>query len=158
MQPVCAPEMEVQPDFKVDCPAKFRSCNSFITQLVNAPGMAILLPRCYICPSGSVPTTLSQAAEQKRLDESARPLLVSMFHLGCSNENGEDRNTKRSCLMSAGLGPAARVCVMMAIRKDGVLCSGSVPAIDQKREEKECIAVVNHQWGEEKINANDLLH
>lgn len=108
MLPVCAPEMEVQPDFKVDCPAKFRSCNSFITQLVNAPGMPILLPRCYICPSGSVNMALC----------------ACMSHRRCSNENVENRKTKRLRLMSA-----ERVRVMAATGKDG----GSEPAIDQRR-------------------------
>lgn len=112
MLPVCAPEMEVQPDFKVDCPAKFRSCNSFLTQLVKAPTMPILLPRCYICPSGSVNMTLS----------------ACMSHRRCSNENVEHRKSKRSHLMLA-----ERIRVMAAIGKDGVLCSGSEPAIDQRR-------------------------
>lgn len=107
MLPVCAPEMEVQPDFKVDCPAKFRSCNSFITQLVNAPGMPILLPRCYICPSGSVNMALC----------------ACMSHRRCSNENVENRKSKRLRLMSA-----ERVRVMPATSKD----EGSEPAIDQR--------------------------
>lgn len=140
----------MQPDFKVDCPAKFGSCNSFITQLVNAPGMPVRLPRCSVCPSGSLPAALSQAAEQNGLDASARPLPVSASHLGRPNENVGDGNAERSCLMSAGFGPAACVCVMMAVRKDGARRSGSVPAIDQAQEETESIAVVNHQWGEEK--------
>lgn len=39
---------------------------------------------------------------------------------------------------------------MMAVSKDGAVRSGSVPAIDREQEATERIAVVNHQWGEEK--------
>lgn len=61
VQPVGSSKMEVWPDFKVDCLAKFRSCNSFITQLVNAPEMPIPLPGS---PSGFLHMTLRQSAEQ----------------------------------------------------------------------------------------------
>lgn len=113
MQPVGAPETEVRPDFKVDCPAKFGSSNSFITQLAKAPGRPVRLPRCYVRPSGSAPTTLSQAAQQKwpgRVGPAPFPSLTSL--LGRPNGNVEDGNTGRSSLMSAGLGGQRRACVL----------------------------------------------
>lgn len=47
--------------------------------------------------------------------------------------------------MSAGLGPAACVCVMVAVSNGGALCSGAVAAIDREQEE-----TVNHRRGEGK--------
>lgn len=41
--------------------------------------MPILLPRCYICPSGSLPVTLRQSAEQNFLSKLAATVCASIL-------------------------------------------------------------------------------
>lgn len=139
MLPVCAPEMEVQPHFKVDCPAKFRSCNSFITQLVNAPGMPILLPRCYICPSGSVNMTLwtkrSRPIGPPFLPTChIRGVLMRMFKTG----------KPRGC---AWCRQSVYVLWQRSVKRKRCVQGQSRLSI---REEGKLIAAVNQEWDEEK--------